>query len=83
MNVMAQESDCRIALLTNFDTHERSIKIYAIQTAAYIIRPTDIKNAHRLMSVLCARTTKICKHCKGTHYFSFHKILVENLTRFN
>lgn len=43
MNVMAQESDCRIALLTNFDTHERSIKIYAIQTAAYIIRPTDIK----------------------------------------
>lgn len=33
MNVMAQESDCRIALLTNFDTHERSIKIYAMAVA--------------------------------------------------
>ena len=30
---MAQESDCRIALLTNFDTHERSIKIYAMAVA--------------------------------------------------
>lgn len=30
---MAQESDCRIALLTNFDTYERSIKIYAMAVA--------------------------------------------------
>lgn len=36
-----------------------------------------------MSSVPCCDLSKKCNRCKGTHYFSFHQILGENLTRFN